>query len=57
MGWWFGRKSAVPDARALVPDWLKATEVEEGFARSDRHASWGEGRALSCHSHRFAGIR
>jgi len=37
MGFWFGRKSAAPDARALVPAWLTAFE-SEGFARSyDRH--------------------
>jgi uncharacterized protein (TIGR02217 family) len=41
MGWWFGRKSAVPDARALVPDWLKTTDVEEGFARSYDNSSNG----------------
>lgn len=33
MGWWFGRKSAAPDARALVPAWLSVGE-SEGFARS-----------------------
>lgn len=33
MGWWFGRKSAAADARALVPAWLSASE-SEGFARS-----------------------
>lgn len=33
MGWWFGRKSAAPDAQALVPAWLSASE-QAGFARS-----------------------
>ena len=33
MAWIFGRKSAVPDARALVPAWLSVGE-SEGFARS-----------------------
>ena len=34
MGWWFGRKSAVPDARPFVPAWLTNVSEEEGFARS-----------------------
>ena len=34
MGWWFGRKSAAPDARPFVPAWLKSDSAEEGFARS-----------------------
>jgi len=33
MRFWFGRKSAAPDARALVPAWL-TTREGEGFARS-----------------------
>ena len=33
MGFWFGRKSAAPDARSLVPAWLNASELP-GFARS-----------------------
>ena len=33
MGWWFGRKAAPADARALVPAWLSASE-QVGFARS-----------------------
>jgi len=33
MGWLFGRKSAVSDARALVPAWLSTSE-QPGFARS-----------------------
>ena len=33
MGWWFGRKSAAPDARACVPAWLSA-RASEDFARS-----------------------
>ena len=34
MGWWFGRKSAAPDARPFVPAWLNTDSQEEGFARS-----------------------
>src|SRR5689334_24267177 len=34
MGWWFGRKSAAPDARPFVPAWLHNDAAEEGFARS-----------------------
>jgi HK97 family phage portal protein len=34
MGWWFGRKSAVPDARPFVPAWLTSESAEEGYARS-----------------------
>src|SRR5689334_3966387 len=34
MGWWFGRKSAPPDARPFVPAWLQNDAAEEGFARS-----------------------
>src|SRR5437868_14390138 len=34
MGWWFGRKSAPPDARPFVPAWLNTDSQEEGFARS-----------------------
>ena len=34
MGWWFGRKSALADARPFVPAWLTNTAEEEGFARS-----------------------
>ena len=34
MGWWFGRKSAPPDARPFVPAWLTSVGEEEGFARS-----------------------
>jgi len=32
MGWWFGRKAAPADARALVPAWLSASE-QVAFAR------------------------
>src|SRR6478672_1953511 len=31
---WFGRKSAVPEARPFVPAWLQSDAAEEGFARS-----------------------
>ena len=41
MGWWFGRKSAVPDARPFVPAWLRNDSAEEGFARS-YHAQFEE---------------
>jgi HK97 family phage portal protein len=34
MGWWFGRKSAAPDARPFGPAWLTNVGGEEGFARS-----------------------
>ena len=34
MGWWFGRKSAAPDARPYVPAWLNTDSQEVGFARS-----------------------
>ncbi|MFL6742463.1 MAG: phage portal protein [Sphingomicrobium sp.] len=34
MGWWFGRKSAPPDARPFVPAWLSTNSQEVGFARS-----------------------
>jgi HK97 family phage portal protein len=34
MGWWFGRKSAAPDARPFVPAWLASEPTEVGFARS-----------------------
>lgn len=33
MGWWFGRKAAPADVRAIVPAWLTTT-ASEGFARS-----------------------
>jgi uncharacterized protein (TIGR02217 family) len=39
MRFWFGRKAA-PDARALVPAWLQASE-SGGFARSYDHSSCG----------------
>ena len=32
MGFWFGRKAAPADARALVPAWLSASE-QVGFVR------------------------
>lgn len=34
MGWWFGRKSAAPNARPFVPAWLQSDATEVGFARS-----------------------
>ena len=35
MGWWFGRKSAIPDAWPYVPSWLRGEAAGEvGFARS-----------------------
>jgi len=34
MGWIFGRKSAVPDARPYTPAWLRNDAAEVGFARS-----------------------
>lgn len=34
MGWWFGRKSALADARPFVPAWLTSDSAEVGFARS-----------------------